>query len=64
MQLVPLHLDVDSELHSALDFGTIAVYTCGASCELSGGVSGGVDVSGVSAAYAEEVVLVHPPLNA
>ena len=62
------HLDVDSELASAVDFGSIAVYTCGASCALSGCPTGEEEGAGgkegLSEAYAEEVVLVHPPLNA
>ena len=71
------HLDIDSELASAVDFGSIAVYTCSASCALGGGgptgeqeggvnssVTRGVGEGEVSEAYAEEVVLVHPPLNA
>ena len=35
---------------SSLDFGSIAVYTCSTSCALDG-------------EYAEEYVLVHPPMN-
>jgi pre-rRNA-processing protein TSR4 len=35
---------------SSLDFGSIAVYTCSKSCALEG-------------EYAEEYVLVHPPMN-
>ena len=63
------HLKVDSELHSAADFGSAAVYTCSKSCAPPDpgedgcvvGLDGDLEVSG---AYAEEVVLVHPPLNA
>ena len=56
------HLNVDSELASAVDFGTMAVYTCSKSCAPPPGESqAGEDVS---VAYAEEIVLVHPPLNA
>ena len=56
------HLDVDSELASAVDFGTMAVYTCSKSCAPPQTESAaGEDAS---AAYAEEIVLVHPPLNA
>ena len=64
------HLGVDSELASAVDFGSIAVYTCSASCSLGGGggdpgaAAGSGAGGGLSAAYAEEVALVHPPLNA
>ena len=59
------HLDVDSELNSAIDFGSIAVYTCSRSCApaASDGTRG-MNVDGKSEAYAEECVLVHPPLNA
>jgi len=59
------HLDVDSELNSAVDFGSIAVYTCAKSCAppASDGTRG-VAADGKSEAYAEECVLVHPPLNA
>lgn len=60
------HLDVDCELASAVDFGSIAVYTCSRSCappetKKEGGEQ---TVSEISEAYAEEVALVHPPLNA
>ena len=54
------HLEVDSELASAVDFGAIAVYTCSESCAPPAEAK----EEGVSAAYAEEIVLVHPPLNA
>lgn len=52
-------LDVDAESDYALDFGSIAVYTCSKSCapiECD-------EASQKSGAYAEEYVLVHPPLN-
>ena len=62
------HLGVDSELHSALDFGSVAVFTCAASCappeEEPGGAGAPAGADGTSAAYAEEIVLVHPPMNA
>jgi pre-rRNA-processing protein TSR4 len=65
------HLDVDSELASAVDFGTMAVYTCSKSCALTAGGHAERSDDGtaegipeMSAAYAEEIVLVHPPLNA
>ena len=51
---------VDSELASAVDFGAIAVYTCSESCAPTAAAK----EEGISAAYAEEIVLVHPPLNA
>lgn len=54
------HLEVDSELASAVDFGAIAVYTCSESCAPTAAAK----EEGISAAYAEEIVLVHPPLNA
>ena len=59
------HLDVDSELNSAVDFGSIAVYTCARSCAPPAhDGTRGVAADGKSEAYAEECVLVHPPLNA
>jgi len=51
--------DIDAEGDYALDFGSIAVYTCSKSCapiECD-------PVAQKSGAYAEEYVLVHPPLN-
>ena len=54
------HLQVDSELQSAVDFGSIAVYTCSKSCKLTVKT----ETKDESVAYAEEVALVHPPLNA
>ena len=52
-------LGVDAESDSALDFGSIAVYTCSKSCAPVA-CDEGDDRTG---AYAEEYVLVHPPLN-
>ena len=52
-------LGVDSESDYALDFGSMAVYTCSKSCppiECD-------EVGRRTGAYAEEYIVVHPPLN-
>lgn len=52
------YLGVDDEATGSLDFGSVAVYSCAASCATApeGGASAG------DAAYAEEFVWVQPPL--
>jgi len=52
-------LGVDVESDFALDFGSIAVYTCSKACP----PTSCDENSRKSGAYAEEYVVVHPPLN-
>jgi pre-rRNA-processing protein TSR4 len=52
-------LGVDAENDYALDFGSIAVYTCSKSCP----PVPCDETSKKTGAYAEEYVVVHPPLN-
>ena len=53
------YLGQDAEASESLDFGTIAVYTCSASCDPRRGLP---EEEGLSGAYAEEFVWVLPPL--
>jgi pre-rRNA-processing protein TSR4 len=60
------YLGVDEDDPSAPDWGTIAVYSCAASCDpatAGGGASGGGG-GGDGSAYAEEFVWVQPPATA
>ena len=52
-------LGVDAESDYALDFGSVAVYTCSKSCA----PVPCDETNRRTGAYAEEYVVVHPPLN-
>jgi pre-rRNA-processing protein TSR4 len=52
------YLGVDEDDPSAPDWGTIAVYSCAASCAPAG------EGEGDGSAYAEEFVWVQPPATA
>jgi pre-rRNA-processing protein TSR4 len=56
------YLGVDEDDPSAPDWGTIAVYSCAASCAPAPGEGGQDDGDG--SAYAEEFVWVQPPATA
>jgi pre-rRNA-processing protein TSR4 len=62
------YLGVDEDDPSAPDWGTIAVYSCAASCDPAGGGGGGGGggerEGGGDSAYAEEFVWVQPPATA
>lgn len=55
------YLGVDEDDPSAPDWGTIAVFSCAASCAAAGEEGGDGDGS---SAYAEEFVWVQPPAAA
>jgi pre-rRNA-processing protein TSR4 len=59
------YLGVDEDDPSAPDWGTIAVYSCAASCGGGGAGGGGDGGDGDGpSAYAEEFVWVQPPATA